>query len=544
VVEFVDFSLFYEEEHHRLIALENLTCRLEKGKITAIIGESGAGKTSLAKALMAHLPSNATAQGSLKVDGVSWLDQESAQQRLFRQRHIAYMPQGGSENLNPLLSVGAQLREVMAPRFTCKGLLESVGLKEEVQERTPRELSGGEVSRVLLALALASDAPCVVLDEPTAGLDETSKRSLELLFNSLRAQGKTLVLITHDLELAHRVSDVTWVLYLGQLLEVLPSVELFERALHPYTIALSRVFPRMDRAKDIVKIKGEATFRLVHRHDASHAHTSTPEHVHVEAKGCVYAPRCTQPVRRCFEEKPLLKGTQNGAHACYFEGMRPLIALESVSFAYPRSDALVLQNFSLSLKRGEIVALVGDSGSGKSTVAKLMAGMLAPKEGRVVMEEPLRVGMVHQHPMQALNPRFSAYESIAEPLVLGRFPKERLDARVREVALACGLGEDGHVLDLLPHKLSLGTLQRVCMARALANYPDVIIADEPTSALDPSVQARVMKTLLDLQVETGVGVLLITHNLALARKIADIIALLKNGRLVYEGDMPTGVGGL
>ncbi|MBE0496838.1 MAG: ABC transporter ATP-binding protein [Campylobacterales bacterium] len=537
MVEFVDFSLFYEEEHHRLIALENLTCKLEKRKITAIIGESGAGKTSLAKALMAHLPSNATVQGSLKVDGVSWLDQESAQQRLFRQRHIAYMPQGGSENLNPLLSVGAQLREVMAPRFTCKGLLESVGLKKEVEERTPRELSGGEVSRVLLALALASDAPCLVLDEPTAGLDETSKRSLEMLFDSLRAQGKTLVLITHDLELAHRVSDVTWVLYLGQLLEVLPSSELFARALHPYTIALSRVFPRMDRAKDIVKIKGESTFRLIHRHATSHVHAGTLTHVHVEVPGCVYAPRCTQPVARCYEEKPPFKATQKGFCACYFEGMRPLIALESVSFAYPRSDALVLQNFSLSLKRGEIVALVGDSGSGKSTVAKLMAGMLAPKEGRVVMEEALRVGMVHQHPMQALNPRFSAYESIAEPLVLGRFPRERLDARVREVALACGLGEDRHVLDLAPHKLSLGTLQRVCMARALANYPDVIIADEPTSALDPSVQARVVKTLLDLQVEIGVGVLLITHNLALARKIADIIGILKNGKLVYRGSV-------
>lgn len=535
MVEFVDFSLFYEEDNHRLIALENLTCKLVYGQITAIVGESGAGKTSLAKALMATLPSSSTTKGSVLVDGVDWLAEEEPLRRQFRQKTLAYMPQGGSENLNPLLSVKAHLEEVHAHPLSLKELLELVGLEESFLARYPRELSGGEVSRVLLALALASDAPCLVLDEPTAGLDEEAKHAMMQLFVRLKNQGKTLALITHDFALAQEVSDTTWVLYMGQLVEVLPSVNFFEKSYHPYTLALAKVFPRPHRVKDIVKIKGEMPFRMVHRHDASHAHASAGEHVHADVVGCLYASRCTQALARCFRERPPLAPSDQGAHACFFQGMRPLIRLENIGFSYGKKE--VLHGVSLEVKRGEIYVLVGASGSGKSTIAKIAAGMLAPGEGRVVMEEPLRLGMVHQHPAQVLSPRFSAFESIAEPLVLAKFPKEKLVARVLEVARLCGLGEDRHMLDLAPHQLSLGTLQRVCMARALANYPDLIIADEPTSALDPSVQARVVKTLLDLQVETGVGVLMITHNLALARKIADIIGVLKKGRLVYEGSV-------
>jgi peptide/nickel transport system ATP-binding protein len=536
VVNCQDFSLFYEEENHRFIALESLSCAFSKGSSTAIIGESGSGKTSFAKALLGVLPPNASTKGAIALEGQAWLEADEVQKHALRQRTIAYMPQGGAENLNPLLSVQSHLEEVLAPRFTCKALLGQVGLDECFLARYPGELSGGEAAKVLLALALASDAPIVVLDEPTAGLDAYSKKAIVSLLTTLNAKQKTLIIITHDLVLAQQTTQNTLVFYMGQLLEQLPSSALFDGALHPYTIALAQVFPREDRVKDIVKIKGEAPFRMVHRHAKEDTHTHVKTHVHVETQGCLYAPRCTQATALCAVS-PSLMSTAQGVHACYYEGMRPLFLLENVSFAYPKAKTSVLDGVSMQLKRGEVYALVGSSGSGKSTIAQLVAGMRSPTKGKAAPCEPIRVGMVYQHPMQALSPRLSVLESIAEPLVLAKYPKEKILPRVYEVARRCGLGEDPHLLELSPHKLSLGTLQRVCIARALVNHPDLIIADEPTSALDPSVQARVMKTFLELQVETGVGVLFITHNLALARKIADIIGVLKNGKLVYEGSV-------
>ncbi|NLU33686.1 MAG: ABC transporter ATP-binding protein [Wolinella succinogenes] len=540
MLEMIDFSLWYEEENHQLLALDHCSLSLQGGSITALVGESGSGKSTLAKSLMGCLPAHAKTQGKIKILGEDWLSLTPQARRERLGKEIAWVPQGGAENLNPLLSLETLLLEILPPQGAqerIKELLPLVGLAKRHLQLYSGEMSGGEAQRALLALALANDPKVVILDEPTGALDQSSRDFIAHALKRLRAQGKAILLITHDLELASTLSDETLILYMGQLLERLPSSKLFDESLHPYTIALARVFPRENRHKDIVKIKGEAPYRLLHRHDTLHTlhQHDHLEHLHLPDSGCLYAPRCTQALPECFTSSPPYQEQENRSWRCFYQGMQELLNLENITHHYGSFQAL--QGLSLRLLHGEIYSLVGASGSGKSTLAWIAAGVLKPTQGRRTPKEGLRIGMVYQNPLLALSPRLSILESLLEPLRLAKIPPKEAEDQAFELAKAAGLKADLHLLKRYPHELSLGTLQRVCIARALANSPELLIADEPTSALDPSVQACVIKTLLELQVERGLSVLFITHHLALARKISDRIGLLHEGKLSYEGSV-------
>ncbi|MDF1615104.1 ABC transporter ATP-binding protein [Desulfurivibrio dismutans] len=593
--EIKQLTVTYREDDHRLLALDRVDLQLLPGRITALVGESGSGKTTLGKALLGLLPPAATVDGQILLgeDDLTALDETARNQ--LRWRRAAVVPQNGAAALNPAYRLLDQVAEPLrrqrgvkrreAEERALAGLAE-LGLDRDQARRYPHELSGGQVQRGLLAMALILDPPLLILDEPTAALDCLSKNHLAQLFRRLAAQQKSLLLITHDLALARQTADQAAVIYLGRIMEYLPAGQL-DRARHPYTVALYRSFPGMDAVRDLGGIRGDAFYRLLHAHPAvnvqqhrtcghDHQHLVTPasnhpeEHAppgadedgHAPAAGCLFAPRCTQAEDACRREAPALNRLrepdapqpdidQGHEHQirCRRGGIIDLLCCRKTSKSY--GPVTALHPVDLELRAGEVCCLVGESGSGKTTLAMLAAGALEPDRGRVSFagrdladwrrRDPLglaaRIGIIHQQPAEAVSHRFTVFEIVAEPL---RIQRPDLDAAALEQRVLTSLAEvrlatQPEFLRRYPHQLNLGAIQRLCLARALIQQPQLLVADEPTSALDPSVQAKVLKLLLELQIEKGLTLLLVTHDLGLARKIADRLAVMEAGRLVESG---------
>ncbi|ADH86266.1 ABC transporter ATP-binding protein [Desulfurivibrio alkaliphilus] len=580
-------SVTYRDADHRLTALERLNLELAPGTITALVGESGAGKSTLALALLGLLPAAAEVSGSMALAGQQLAGLDEAGWNRVRWQQIALVPQNGGASLNPVQRLLAQVAEPLQvhrglgrreARAAAVAALERVGLPAALGERFPHQVSGGELQRVLLAMATIMAPPYLVLDEPTAALDPEAKALVGAQLRQAAEQGTTLLLITHDLELARQLADQVAVLYLGQLLELMPGKALLREPHHPYTLALGRAFPGWESHRDLGGIKGDALYRMAHRHpvaveqprdhlpgnggendhdhDHDHVHLvgSASHHSghHLPARGCLFQPRCTQAVAACAAREMEL--SRVGEH--WIRCLRGGIAtqLEFCGAAKRYGSVTALAPVELTLRAGETFCLLGPSGSGKSTLAQLAAGLLSPDEGQVLFQGrelrqwqrrdrlglARRIGLVQQHPARAVSHRLTVEEIVAEPL---RIQQPELSAGQRRRRVAAALREvslpaEENFLARYPHELNLGALQRVCIARALIGDPVLLVADEPTSALDPSVQAKVLKLLLHLQTERGLTLLFITHDLGLARKIADRIGVLAAGELMEQGPAP------
>lgn len=562
-------NVTYQSGGHRLTALEEVSLRLTPGRITALVGESGSGKTSLGKALLGLLPENAEFSGSIRLGELELVGASEEQLNAIRWQRVALVPQNGAATLNPVHRLGKQVAE---PLLAHRGLswketeeqvvaaLEQVGLDPELARRFPHEISGGELQRVLLAMALILEPEFVILDEPTAALDAVSKGQIAALIRRCADRGTGVLLISHDLQLVDELADELTVLYLGQVMETMPARSLLSDPRHPYTMALARSYPGRDTHRDLGGIRGDALYRVIHRHrepgsatphDHIHLVGSATSHAdcHLPARGCLFQTRCTQAVAACAREEISLQAAGEHRVRCLRGGIAVELELRGVCKSYGQVAAL--SPTDLNLRAGETYCLVGESGSGKSTLALLAAGLLAPDRGsrtfqgreltRWLKEDrrglARRVGLIQQHPARAVSHRLTVAEIVAEPLKL-QMPelsrtqrRQRVEAALREVHLTT----EPEFLARYPHELNLGALQRVCIARALAGNPVLLVADEPTSALDPGVQAKVLKLLLDLQIERGLTMLFITHDLGVARKIADRIGVMRAGSLVEEG---------
>ena len=407
-------------------------------------------------------------------------------------------------------------------------------------------------------MALIMDPQVLILDEPTAALDALTKNFVHGLIRDLAHRHKTILLITHDLDLARNTADGAAVLYLGRIMEYLPARDLFQPG-HPYSLALSRSYPGMDAVRDLGGIRGDAFYRLVHAHSRdngsnhSHAHVVAPglvhEDGHAPSDGCLFRPRCTQAVDSCRRGDTPLVESGNHTVRCLRGGIVELLRLEETSKRYGSVQAL--RPTSLSLWAGEVLCLVGETGSGKTTLAMIAAGALGPDRGRRTFDErdmddwirrdyrslASRIGVIHQNPAEAVSHRFNVFEIAAEPLAIRKKDLSRAEIRerVRQALADVRLSTRPEFLKRYPHELNMGAIQRLCLARALVHEPKLLVADEPTSALDPSVQAKVLKMLLGLQIEKGLTMLFVTHDLGLARKIGDRIGVMLDGRLVEIG---------
>ena len=509
--------------------LNEINLEVKTGENLAIVGESGTGKTTLGLSLMRLV--EGVVQGAIFFNRKDLLTLSDEEMRKIRWNNIAMVFQNVNNVLNPAYTI---LNQVMEPMIEHRiknekeahnkatELLSYLGLPQNRFTAYPHQLSSGEQQRVLIAMALANDPELLILDEPLSSLDAATRAEVGRL---LKRTGKscTMLTFTHDLDTAGALSDKLAVLYGGRIVELGATRDLLSRPRHPYTRALIRAYPNMTTVKDLQGIKGRLTRPV---------------------SGCPFHPRCNQAIEICQSKVPQLVESQGRYVACHRGGIITLLSTKNLSKSFGSYKAIDCVN--LHIEGGETLALVGQSGSGKTTLAKTIMGIHSPTQGAIYFEgvkvdKPgknfyKRVQMVFQNPGETLSHRLSVLELVKEPLDVQEIgKKEERERKAIQVLAEVELPQTNDFLNTYPHHLSGGEIQRVVIARALVLDPKLLIADEPTTFLDASVQAKILKLLLNLQEQRGLSMLFITHDIALARKISDRMAIMLGGRIVEEG---------
>ncbi|MDH4481496.1 MAG: dipeptide ABC transporter ATP-binding protein [Rhodoferax sp.] len=568
-------------------AVDALSLTIARGETFALVGESGCGKSMTALSLLRLLPDNGRVTGGqVDLDGTDVLALPESRMREFRGRKISMIFQEPATSLNPVMTVGRQIREVIERHTALRGKasaakavdwLRRVGLDapERRAEGYPFQLSGGQKQRVMIAIALAAEPDVLVADEPTTALDVTIQAQILALLQDLqRSQAMALLLITHDLAIVSQMAHRVALMYAGQVVEVASAADFFARPLHPYAANLLDALPDASkRGQRLASIPGvvpalSQTFagcRFADRcQDAAALCRSAPPQLHEYARG--HAVRCfiyegalgrdhaSRNVAPAFASAPQDQPATPSAAT-------PLLAVRDYKVWFPIRKGLLqrtvgfvkaVDGVSFEVRTGRTLALVGESGSGKTTVGKALLQLLrgqAQIAGSAVLQgQPLdalqgaalraarrTAQIVFQDPFASLNPRMRVNE-ILEEGVASLHPE--VDARARHARVAALLDKVGlpaGALARYPHEFSGGQRQRLAIARALAVEPLLIVADEPTSALDVSVQAQILNLLSDLQTELGVAYLFITHNFGVVEYLAHDIAVMQGGKLVEYG---------
>lgn len=524
LLEVKELSLSYPE-----FSLHPLSFSLDSGEILAVVGESGSGKTTLLKGLSCLWEEGVKVSGQVLLEGRELLGMKEEQRRQLRMREFSVAFQNSTAWLNPSMTLREQLKEVLRRGYPARELpgrmrelMETVGLSPEDLGRYPRELSGGMAQRFLLATAIALEPKLVLLDEPTSSLDVAARDAFADLVQKLnREKNIAFIIITHDMKLAAMLSSRMIVLYNGHVDEMGPTGDILDYPRHPYTRGLINASTGLNIVRDVWGIRPGREVEKAHH-------------------SCPFYGRCTQSLPLCGEKAPELKDWGDGRMiACNRGGIITLLEGRNISKAYGRQQ--VLENVSIKVRSGEVVALVGRSGSGKTTLAGILGGYLKDfQSGSLLFQgekadmEVLHrreggVQMVFQDSETSLNPHMTVLQAVTEPRFLAKLGREKERARfaLRDV----GLPHDESFMGKKIKTLSGGQKQRVSIARALTMEPAVLLADEPTSMLDPSSKANLLRLLKSLQNSHGFSMLLVTHDLESALKVADRCFLLKNGRL-------------
>ncbi|GAB3450776.1 dipeptide ABC transporter ATP-binding protein [Actinophytocola sediminis] len=561
-------------------AVDGMSYEVLSGQTLGIVGETGSGKSVSVLAALGLLrtPNLRRVTGQVMLGDVDLLALPEPDLRRRLGRDVAMIFQDAISALNPVQRVGHQIAEALrvhdralstaAARARVVELLDLVGVPQPGTryDQYPHQFSGGMCQRVMIAMAIANRPTVLIADEPTTALDvSVQAQILDLLRVARQETGAGVVLITHDLGVVAETADRVGVTYGGRIVESGEVTQIFTRPRHPYTAALLGALPRLDAVSArLLPIPGQ------------------PPDPSELPPGCAFAPRC--PISRgravCTEVRPVsLPDNGSGASACHFPdeaASLPTVEANDVPAAtadggevvvldvqdavarfpvrsgvFARASAWVhaVDGVSLRVPAGRTVGLVGESGCGKTTLARLVLRLVEPTGGQILVDGEnvgtasrsqlrrirRRAQMVFQDPYASLNPRLSVGDNVAEPLRLQGMPQARRRAEVAELFTRVGLRTE-HA-ERLPAEFSGGQRQRVAIARALASRPGLLILDEPVSALDVSVQAQVLNLLADLQRESAMAYLFVSHDLAVIRQVADEVAVMYLGRIVESGSV-------
>jgi peptide/nickel transport system ATP-binding protein len=560
-------DLRVEVEGRGIDIVDEISFDVAGGEVLGLVGESGSGKSTVGVALLGHARRGARiAGGSVRIEGRDILGLRAEALRALRGRTVSYVPQDPGAALNPALRIRLQLEETLVAhgfgssheeRMTrLHEMLGEVMLPrdEPFLRRYPHQLSGGQQQRVGLAMAFACRPRVLVLDEPTTGLDVTTQAHvLETVRMLCDAHDVAAVYVSHDLAVVATLANRVAVMYGGRIVELGPERALFKESAHPYTRRLIEAIPELSGRHALEGIPGTPP-RPGHRPD-----------------GCFFAPRCHYAVARCVEEFPAVSRISDRHLVRCFRHAevlavgarerRPaadrlqgppetLISVQNVDAAH--GDRQVLFDVTLAVRPRECIALVGESGSGKTTLARCIAGLhrnftgtiefdgrTLPRDARARDRRTRRqIQYIFQSPYSSLNPRKTIGEIINQPLRLF-FELGRNERYARIVAALERVQLGPSVVPRYPRELSGGERQRVAIARALVTEPTLLICDEITSALDVSVQAAIVDLIAELQQQMHLGLLFVTHNLALIRTIAEDVAVMNMGKIVELGKVDT-----
>jgi peptide/nickel transport system ATP-binding protein len=565
--------------------VRGLSFDVAPGEVVGVVGESGSGKSVSATAIMGLLPDNARVAGSVRLEGRELLGLGDRELSGLRGRRMAMVFQDPLSALTPVYSIGYQLIEAIRVHrpgipereagLRAAELLDLVGIPSAAArlKAFPHEFSGGMRQRVVIAMAIANDPDLIICDEPTTALDVTIQAQILDVLRTARAEtGAGIVMITHDLGVVAGLADRVVVMYAGRAVESGGVDEVYRRPRMPYTMGLLGSIPRIDAAarSALVPIEG------------------TPPSPAELPPGCPFAPRCPMATELCEQTEPPLAQAPDGRRvACHYADR---IAAEDLTVAdvYPVPDPagdaastlpreqrpVVLQveglvkhhplvagavirrrvgtvyavdGVDLEVREAETLALVGESGCGKTTTLLEVMNLVEPQAGRILLrgQDVARLGkaqrralrrdvqIVFQDPMASLDPRLPVGAIIAEPLTAFGRPREQIGGRVRELMALVGLDPDD--AERYPQHFSGGQRQRVGIARALALEPRLLVLDEPVSALDVSIQAGVVNLLEELKARLGLAYLFVAHDLAVVRHIADRVAIMYLGKIVEQG---------
>ncbi len=535
VLEIKDLRVEFPLEGGQVLAaVDGVDLRIEPGEIHALVGESGAGKSTVGNALMGLLDApGRVAGGNILIGGVPVDFATGAARGVVQGRDIGAVFQDPMTSLNPLFTVGDQIGETLrfhlgldrtAARARSLDLLRAVGIPEPERriDAYPHQLSGGQRQRVVIAAALSCGPKLLVADEPTTALDvSVQAQILQLVRGLVRERGLGVLLVTHNMGVVAEVADRVTVMHRGKAVETGSVAEVLCAPRHEYVRGLIGAVPRVDRRLSRFALIGKETPRAGAARAGLRAR---------------FAAGSTSP-------------TADGS---------PLLTVENLIVEYGGGGLFggskgwfrAVDGVTFSVGQGEIFGIVGESGCGKTTVANAIAGLVRPASGAISFRGT-RLGadapraarkalqMIFQDPYASLNARMTVAEALAEPMLFHRQAKDAADARAQADALLEAVGLDAAVAARYPFAFSGGQRQRISIARAIATCPSLIVCDEPTSSLDVSVQAQILNLLKDLRDATGLTLLFISHDLAVVRQMCDRVAVMQAGKIVELADAET-----
>ena len=526
-----DLSVKFPTRFGDFTAIEDVDMTIKPGEIHGLVGESGAGKSTVGAAVIGLLQSPGyVANGTLTLGDTDLRNLSPAEAHKVRGDRISMIFQDPQTSLNPLMTIERQLIETIQTHSTVSesearnravDLLEEIGIKNATEriKAYPHQFSGGMRQRVVIALAISTDPELVIADEPTTALDvAVQSQVLNLIQRLAKERQIAFMLITHDIGVIAQVADRVTVMRKGRVMETGVTTQVLGKPQHHYTQQLMDSVPPLDRKID--------RFRVPEADDT------------IASNGAM-------------AENWLLEGSQHARTGLSLTGL-------SVKFAGPRTSIfrkpppyVALDDVTLNIKPGSIMGLVGESGSGKSTLAKAITGLVTPSSGTMELgddvlpygksrsrQHPSRqlIQMVFQDPYSSLNSRHRIGDILTEPLWFYGFVKDEQEREKLAASMLSLVGMQPDAISKYPHQFSGGQRQRIAVARALLARPRFLICDEPTSALDVSIQAEILNLLKDLQAKFGLTILFISHNLAVVRQMADDTAVLRSGKIEEFGE--------